>query len=211
MSDILSTSPGAINHSHLGVAAWAEVDFSPNTITIKVHNTENDMLDIGQAISNLSFTVTQNIPTSLSMVSSNGYERYVATNGTFTDQQPWFTGWSSSFANTLISLTAPNPKDLMVGPPNPGTGLYSSADYTIAGNGPDNPFLGPDASFVLNAPGVTSNTHVRAAQFGLGLGTDAVALQIVEGNPQIPEPASLTLLVGGGALLLRRRRGRAGR
>ncbi len=62
---------------------------------------------------------------------------------------------------------AAGPEKTIVGAPN-GSNLYASANSSIAGNDPHNPFIGQSATFTLAIPGVTSATTVTNAIFSFG-------------------------------------------
>src|SRR5262249_28072461 len=95
------------------------------------------------------------------------------------------------------------PAHTIIGPPA-GTGLYSAANGSIAGNGPHNPFLAGTVSFDLTGSFLASTT-VSSATFSFGT---------AEGNnvhAVVPEPTTLLLLASGlvalGGLVGRKRWG----
>jgi hypothetical protein len=101
---------------------------------------------------------------------------------------------------------AAGPEKTIVGPPN-GSNLYASANGSIAGNDPHNPFIGQSATFTLAIPGITSTTTVTNAIFSFGTTEGSN----VPGRPPqvVPEPATAALLGGGLialAWILRRRK-----
>jgi len=61
-------------------------------------------------------------------------------------------------------LGASGPSHLLIGDPAP-SGSYASANGSIAGNAPHNPFTAGTATFLINAPTLTPGTTVVSAVF----------------------------------------------
>jgi hypothetical protein len=82
-------------------------------------------------------------------------------------------------------------------------GLYDSANGSLAGNRPHNPFIDQTATFILNVP-ISQDTRIDEVIFSFGTapGQDAT------GNPPVPEPASILLLGTGLSWLVLRHRNR---
>lgn len=189
-------------------AVKAEADFTTGagTITILLQNLQVNIKSVGEALSDLSFTLDGG-QKSGTLSSSSGLHRTVNDDGTYTDGSTVATGWPLSTDGSgllLDRLNAPGQKsNLIIGPPD-GSNLYSAANGSIAGNGPHNPFLAYSASFTLSVTGVTADTIVTGAVFSFGTeGNECITG--VPGN-NVPEPFTLSFLAAGGLFLLRRKR-----
>ena len=122
------------------------------------------------------------------------------------------TGWAAGHSGTTITACVvcafgigptAGPEQTLIG--GTGSGAYASANGSIAGNDPHNPFLVGTVTFTLVVPGVTVNSTFTnvVIQFG----TEATPPQ----TQQVPEPASMFLLgtgLLGAAAGLRRRFGK---
>jgi len=122
------------------------------------------------------------------------------------------TGWAAGHSGTTITACVvcafgigptAGPEQTLIG--GTGSGAYASANGSIAGNNPHNPFLVGTVTFTLVVPGVTVNSTFTnvVIQFG----TEATPPQ----TQQVPEPASMFLLgtgLLGAAAGLRRRFGK---
>ena len=203
-SAIAFTTPASSTIGGDPVNAQATFTTSTDTILILLQNLQTNPKSVAQNLSDLFFTLDtgQNSGT---LSSSSGAERTVASGGSFTIGSTVSTGWvlSTSGSGLLLNVlgTAVGPAHTIIGPPN-GSNLYSNANGSIAGNGPHNPFLGQSASFTLNVPGVTASSVVSSATFSFGTtaGSDVPGT-----SNNVPDPATLSLLVMGGAIVLRRR------
>jgi hypothetical protein len=90
---------------------------------------------------------------------------------------------------------------LIIGPPD-GSGNYSNANASIAGNGPHNPFVDQTAAFVLSISGINSDTIVTGATFSFG----TTPGDNVPGGG-VPDSGSTVMLLGtalGSVEILRR-------
>jgi hypothetical protein len=108
------------------------------------------------------------------------------------------TGWAAGHSGTTITACVvcafgigptAGPEQTLIG--GTGSGAYASANGSIAGNNPHNPFLVGTVTFTLVVPGVTVNSTFTnvVIQFG----TEATPPQ----TQQVPEPASMFLLGTG--------------
>jgi hypothetical protein len=109
--------------------------------------------------------------------------RKVAKDGSFTDLGPASTGWAlaqdfnGGFQLCVLctDLGAAGPAHLLIG--NPAvSGTYASANASIAGNKPHNPFTQGIATFLIDIPGMTSNDSVTSATFFFGT-TEGISVQ----------------------------------
>jgi len=179
------------------VDATAVFSISNGMIDVTLSNLQVNPTDAGQLLSDLSFTLGNGGSLSgASLSSSTGQEITVNKGGSFSLGSTVGTGWgfktSGTTTATLDVLGTPTgPMHLIIGPPGPG-GTYSSANGSIAGNKPHNPFLKGSATFVITGSGITSSTTITSATFSFGT-TEGAAT--VGGVPRsVPEPSAQFLL-----------------
>ncbi len=107
------------------------------------------------------------------------------------------TGWAAGHSGATITACVicafgigptAGPEQTIIG--GTGSGTYASANGSIAGNDPHNPFLAGPVTFTLFVPGVTVNSSFSnvVVQFG----TTATAP-----DTTVPEPGSMLLLGSG--------------
>ena len=110
------------------------------------------------------------------------------------------TGWAAGHSGSTITacvicafgVNSPaGPDQTIIG--GTGSGTYSSANGSIAGNNPHNPFLTGTVTFTLVVPGVTVNSTFGNVVLQFGTTATPPETQIV----QTPEPASMVLLGTG--------------
>ena len=192
------------------VDASATFTTSANTLTIGLNDLLANPTDIGQLLSDLSFTLGNGGSlTGATETAASSAEITVAGNGSFTGPTPIsgvaVVGWpfavNSATAGTLDVLVGPGhagPAHLIIGPPGAG-GTYSAANGSIAGNGPHNPFLSESATFTITGTGITADTTITSATFSFGT-TSGIN---VDGVTAVPEPSSFVLnLCGIGVVVL---------
>lgn len=190
---ITFNTPAGSTAGGLPVDAQATFVTSTDTLTITLTNLLANPTSVVQAISDLSFVLSNGL-TSGTLSSSSGEEITIAGDGTFTTGSVVSTGWAllstaSGFQLTVLG-TATAPTHTIIGPPD-GSNLYSAANASIAGNIAHNPFLNQTATFTLDIPGVTADTTITSVVFSFGT---------TEGNDvpgTVPEPSSLFLLGSG--------------
>jgi hypothetical protein len=198
---ITFSTPAGAELDNLPVSASADFTFGTDTITIKLWNTQADPKAVIQNISDLRFDLSTGQTTG-TLVSSEGLERNVAADGTFSDPNTGTkvpTGWVLIPDGTGLKLNGLGtatfvPAHTIIGPGG-GGGTYANANSSIAGNGPHNPFLFGTAldpvTFVLNVEGVDEFTTVSNVVWSFGT---------TPGN-NVPLPPS-ALLLGSGLLSL---------
>ena len=166
-----------------------------NTLTIHLTDTEGNPTDVGQLISDLSFTVTGMTGPS-TLTSSAGQEESIARTGLPTLGAMGDTLWgihSNGSAVTLSALVS-GPSNLIIGPGTPG-GMYTNANGSIAGNPAHNPYLTGMVSFQLSIPGLTSASQL--SDILVSFGTSPGSFLRVTSAGTTPEPSSLFLLGTG--------------
>ena len=160
-------------------------------VAVTITNNQANPTSIIQAISDLFFDLSN--VTSGALSTSQGVERNIAANGTFTDGSLVATGWALSNVGSTFHLnvlgTPIGPAHLIIGGPD-NSDVYSNANGSIAGNGPHNPFLAESAMFFIFDLGITADTQVSNVLFSFGTeaGTN------VPGNPTPDSGATVALL-----------------
>jgi len=202
------TTPIGATISSLPVSAKVTFTTSADLITIVLENLQADAKSVAQCISGLSFTVSTG-QSSGTLFSSSGIERWVSSKGAVTNGSAVSTGWSLGSTGGQLQLdvlgTKVGPEHTIIGPPAAG-GTYTHANGSIAGNGPHNPFIAQLATFTLNVPGVTAASGIDNVVFSFNTSPGSNVIGSGSGVP-VPEPATMSLLVLGGiAVLIRRRR-----
>jgi hypothetical protein len=166
-----------------------------DTLSITLQNFQNDPTSVIQALSGLSFALStgQTVGT---LTSSSGMERTIASNGSYTDGATVATGWTLSPGFTLNVLGAPiGPAHTLVGGPN-GSNLYASANGSIGGNGPHNPFLAGPITFTLNIPGVTFDSSVNNVVFRFGTTGGDTSPGVGRTPSSVPDAGTTLILLG---------------
>jgi len=203
-------------------ALFTVVNANPNEFTVTLSNTLTSIRDAGQLVTDLGFTLSATTPTLFS--SSGTFVNIGPTSGGgvptvgITGATGWGFGSNNDAVanNWLLCIICGN--GVSAGGAQPSQGIidneamYSSANASIAGNGPHNPFLESGAIFTFHTsaalPTVDPFSNVMIS-FGTTFGNDVSA----EGGGTIidvpvPEPVSLMLAGGGliGLAMLKRRR-----
>jgi hypothetical protein len=207
-----TTSGGPVN-------AKAVVTTGAGTVMIDLSNllTASQVVNVAQNLSDFGFTLSG---TGFGTVGDanrtyTGRLIDVGTGGAVTtDSQNGipanYNGWDfsnaggSSFKLEDLGSSA-GPAQLIIGGTSGSNTAYSSANGSIANNGPHNPFLQGDAVFSLSISGVTAATNVTSAFFSFG--TSAPGGELCTGCTTVviqavPEPRYVSFLLFGGMLLL---------
>jgi hypothetical protein len=185
------------------VNASATFTTSANTLTIDLNDLLANPQNVGQLLSDLSFTLGNGGSlTGSTETGASSSTITVAKDGSFTGPTAisgvTTVGWpfavNSATAGTLDVLAAggAGPSQLIIGPPDAGN-TYSAANGSIAGNKPHNPFLFESATFTITGTGITADTTITSATFSFG----ATSGVTVGGVPVVPEPSSLVLALCG--------------
>ena len=176
-----TTTPGAAVPDG-SVSATAKFTPSDGVVTVLLADTLVDPKSAGQLLSGVSFTLASGV-TSGTLGPTSANLRRVTRDGSFTDLGPASTGWAldenlnGGFKLCVLctDLGAAGPKHLLIG--NPAvSGTYASANASIAGNKPHNPFTQGIATFLINIAGMTSSDSVTSATFFFGT-TDGISVQ----------------------------------
>ena len=138
---------------------------------ITIINNQANPTSIIQAVSDLFFDLSGPVGSG-ALNTSQGVERNIAANGTFTDGNTVDTGWALSHVGSTFHLnvlgTAIGPAHLIIGGPDINSNVYSNANGSIAGNGPHNPFLAGPAFFMIEDFGIFGATQVSNVVFSFG-------------------------------------------
>jgi hypothetical protein len=194
---ITYVTPGSATQGGQPVDAEADFTVSAGEVSILLKNLEANPTSVIQLISDLSFTLSgsQTSGTMATTTSgSSGQEITVNGGGSSTLGSTVPTGWSLSLTGFHLNVlgTPTGPSHLIIGPPD-GSGNYSNANGSIAGNGPHNPFLNGSASFTIDIPGLTASETVTSATFSFGT-TDGNNTQGITNT--VPDGGITVLLLG---------------
>jgi len=170
-ADIFSTPAGATAGGQ-PVNATAFISTSDaGAAFVTIINNQANPTSIIQAVSDLFFDLSGPVGSG-ALNTSQGVERNIAANGTFTDGNTVDTGWALSHVGSTFHLnvlgTAIGPAHLIIGGPDINSNVYSNANGSIAGNGPHNPFLAGPAFFMIEDFGIFGATQVSNVVFSFG-------------------------------------------
>ncbi len=213
-----TTAPGATESG--GNPVGASVILTTNadgTVSITLTNTLANPTTVAQNLSDLFFALSvSDVGTTIG--SSAGQELFVDNNGTPTLGSTVAMGWGLDLSGGAGSIhlcvigtngCSGGPEHTIIGPPA-GDGLYDAANGSIAGNNAHNPFINQVGTWTLDVPGVTAQTTVSNVSFSFGTtaGNNVPGCQNGECASTVPEPASLTLMGAGLAMVAARIRRR---
>jgi hypothetical protein len=175
------------------------------TVTITLNNnlTNDQVNNVLQNISAVYFQVSGYNGGAVTLGSSNSTASVtvgpfqtggLSTPGGAVNPTGWGAGNSGNTVTVCVicafGINAPaGPDQTIIG--GDATNPYPNANGSIAGNGPHNPFLAGTVTFVLNVPGVTTNSTF--SNVVIQFGTQATPPETQE----VPEPASMLLLGTG--------------
>jgi hypothetical protein len=205
------TPPGATTSGGpVDASATFSFDAAGSILTISLTDLQANPGNVAQLISDLDFTLSTGANFGF-LGSSSGVERTVHGDGTWaagvgTVSTGWGLNNNVAGGMQLDALGFIGPAHLIIGPPD-GSGNYSAANNSIAGNGPHNPFLFGTATFTIFLTTSNADATVTSATFSFGT-TDGINVVGVPAGTTVPD-AGLTVLLLGGALsslgLLRRK------
>jgi len=163
------------------VDASATLTTGNGTITVTLTNLETNTKDVGQNLSDLFFTVANGSLSGASYapgtvdsaqlvsVDKNGKATLGANDTTASS-----IGWVLSIVNgtelelnDLSGTGHAGPAHTIIGPAN-GSGVYLNANSSIDNNKPHNPFIDQTATWVIDAPNVSTNTRIDSVTFCRG-------------------------------------------
>ena len=188
------TPPGVLSLGGYPISAHAVFTTSTDTLAIVLSNLQPDTQILSQNLNGISFTIGTG-QSSGSLSSSSALERKIHADGSFVDNGTVATGWLLGNVGSTFSLdqigSSAAPTHTIVGPSTGSS--YPDAKPSIAGAKLFNPFLSESATFVLNVPGLTSQSTITSATFTFGYTNCFSSVTVT-----LPEPGSLALATMGG-------------
>jgi hypothetical protein len=184
------STAGISGNNGSAVNAGANISYSGSTVTVTLTNCLVNPTSISQNISDVFFTISGASATGGQIGSLSASQVAVAANGTTTFSSGsvlWNLVMSGDtfHLTDLIGNSPTTPTETIIGAPN-GSGVYSNANASIAGNDPHNPFINQTATWVIT--GVTGGSAISDVSISFGT---------TPGSTSVPEPASMALLGSG--------------
>jgi len=204
------TPQGAFNGQGDPVRASATFTTGTGSCTLSLSDLLPNPTSVGQLVSGISFSLPPGL-TSGTLGVNSGIEIRVGSDAAFKLGSTVSTGWGLTASSGLFQLsalgTATSPAHLIIGGPGPGL-HYTSANGSIAGDKPHNPFLAGVATFTLNIPGMTPSTSVTGVNFSFGTEAGDSVPGVNNPNTPVPDAPSTVLLLGVALFALRAFRGK---
>lgn len=181
-------------NSGTAVSAGATISYSGGFLTVTLTNCLVNPTSVSQNISDIYFTIAGSsggatggqigslATTSLVKVASDG------SSSSLTGSVLWnlIVSGDTFHLTDLVGNAPVTPTSTILGAPD-GSGLYSNANGSIAGNKPHNPFVNQTATWTFACDGCDGAIGNVDISFGT---TDS-------STTTVPEPASLMLLGSG--------------
>ena len=195
-----ATADGSVN-------AMAVFSTGNGSLTLTLTDLLSNPASVGQLLSSVQFSLGSSLSGSASM-SSTANERTVNGDQSFTQGSSVSTGWALQISggSAIICVICTNngtpaptatPSHLII-----GSGPYTNANGSIAGNKPHNAFLDESATFTISDSTITSATVASNVVFGFGtqFGSEVNA-QPTASETSVPETRTM-LMIGSGLILL---------
>jgi hypothetical protein len=210
----LSQFTTATGETVAGDPVNAQVSFnsSAGSMTITITNLQANPHAVTQAISALSFTLSNGNLTGASSNNPTANLINIAGHvGTSAGTGP--AGWvfthttSTGLLDVLDGTGHAGPEHLIIGP-----GPYTNANDSINDNDPHNPFIDRTVTFTITGSGISAGTTVSAVTFQFGTQDGSNQRGGVLTPQAVPEPSSVVIALSGlipiGVMAFRRTRHR---
>jgi hypothetical protein len=220
---LFATGPISLAGKPVNATASFSINDIADTITISMVNLQNNPMAAGQLISGISFTLSHLATTSptATIVTERATEIEIDRMGRITEVEARTdTDWkvlpvaTNRYDLCQVCNGSGHPDNLLIGGPA-SNGVYTSANGSIAGNGPHNPFILASGSLYTTGPlagadstpfwtihlnGVEPATYVSSVTFRFGTSYGALTAAGEEVTAT-PEPGTIALM-GGASLAL---------
>ncbi len=194
-ANTITFDTGAMALGGQTVNAEAVVQTLNGKLSITLRNLVTDPTSVIQNISGFQVVLSSG-QTTASLLSSSGQERTVNSNKTYSNGAVVSTGWVTGVLPgiSVDGLGAPStPAHTIIGAPVVASNKYNSANGSIKGNGPHNPFLAGDVTFLLAVNGLTAADSAISATFQFGT---AAGNNITVRHHNVPDGGVSVLLLG---------------